>query len=98
MVNFKDYELLAQKIKAIAHPHRLCIIKGLMENSCNVTNIQNCMNLPQSTISQHLAKLKSAGIIKGNRKGVQICYEVVDKDVIRVLKALNIEEYIDKQD
>jgi len=65
------YEKKADKIKAIAHPHRLCIIKGLIEGGCNVTKIQECLSLPQSTVSQHLAKLKAAGIIDGERKGTQ---------------------------
>jgi len=82
------YEAKAEKLKAISHPHRLCIIKGLMENSCNVTKIQECLNLPQSTVSQHLAKLKAAGIIEGKRCGLEICYRVVDEDVIEVVKKL----------
>ena len=73
-MDLKAFEEKAEKLKAISHPHRLCIIKGLMDNSCNVTKIQECLNLPQSTVSQHLAKLKSAGIIEGKRKRLEICY------------------------
>lgn len=77
----KVFEEKAEKLKAIAHPCRLCIIKGLMDKSCNVTKIQECLKLPQSTVSQHLSKLKSAGIVKGERNGLEICYSVVDEDV-----------------
>ncbi len=79
------YDDKAEKLKALAHPHRLCIVKGLINNSCNVTKIQECLELPQSTVSQHLAKLKSAGIIEGTRKGLEICYSVVDEDVINII-------------
>lgn len=82
------YEEKAEKLKALAHPHRLCIVKGLIENQCNVTKIQECMSLPQSTVSQHLAKLKAAGIIDGKRSGLEICYSVVDEDAIRIVKEL----------
>jgi len=34
--------------------------------------------LPQSTVSQHLGVLKAAGIIKGERRGVKVCYRVID--------------------
>ena len=44
--------------------------------------------MPQSTISQHLQKLRSVGIIKGNRNGLEISYEVVDERVKDVIKAL----------
>lgn len=87
-MDIRDYELKADKLKAISHPHRLCIIKGLIENSCNVTKIQECLMLPQSTVSQHVARLKSAGIIEGSRNGLEICYRVVDEEAIKVVKAL----------
>ncbi len=92
MIDLKMYEKKADKIKAMAHPHRLCIIKGLMEGGCNVTKIQECLGLPQSTVSQHLAKLKSAGIITGERNGLEICYSVVDEDVINIAKILLHDE------
>lgn len=92
MIDLKMYEKKADKIKAMAHPHRLCIIKGLMDGGCNVTKIQECLGLPQSTVSQHLAKLKSAGIITGERNGLEICYSVVDEDVINIAKILLNEE------
>ncbi len=92
MIDLKMYEKKADKLKAMAHPHRLCIIKGLIDGSCNVTKIQECMGLPQSTVSQHLAKLKAAGIIDGQRNGLEICYSVVDEDVINIVKLLLQEE------
>ena len=88
MVDVKKYEEKAEKLKAIAHPHRLCIVKGLIENACNVSSIQECMNIPQSTVSQHLSKLKAAGIIEGCRNGLEICYRVVDEEIIEVVKQL----------
>jgi len=92
LLDLKLYEKKAEKIKALAHPHRLCIVKGLLENKCNVTKIQECLGLPQSTVSQHLIKLKSAGIIKGERNGLEICYSVIDEDIINIAKILFMEE------
>ena len=92
MLDIKLYEKKADKIKVLAHPHRLCIVKGLIENRCNVTKIQECLGLPQSTVSQHLAKLKAAGIIKGERNGLEINYCVIDEDIINIVKALFKEE------
>ncbi len=87
--NFKEFQEKADLLKVLAHPVRLCIVKGLLEKKdCNVTNMQDCLDIPQSTISQHLQKLKSAGIIEGERKGVEIFYRVVDKRVETLIKAL----------
>lgn len=87
-MDVKLYEKKADKLKALAHPQRLCIVKGLIDGGCNVTKIQECMGLPQSTVSQHLSKLKSAGIIDGERNGLEICYSVVDQDIVKIINIL----------
>jgi DNA-binding transcriptional ArsR family regulator len=88
MEDMKNYIQKSDLLKAIAHPVRLCIIRGLINQQCNVTKMQECLNLPQSTVSQHLAKLKSAGIIEGERKGLEICYKVVNKQMKEIVELL----------
>lgn len=88
MDNMELYCDKSEIIKAIAHPVRLCIVKGLLERECNVTGIQECLGLPQSTVSQHLAKLKAARIIEGERNGLEICYRVVNEDVKKIVGVL----------
>ena len=79
----------AEILKAIAHPVRLCIVRGLLENGEHkVNDMQQCLDVPQSTISQHLTRLKAAGIVEGKRNGVEIYYYLVNEDVKRVIKAL----------
>ena len=78
----------SELLKALAHPTRLCIVKGLIEKESNVTNIQECLDLPQSTVSQHLFKLKAARIIKGDRNGLEISYQVINDDIRKIIKIL----------
>ncbi|MDD4320322.1 MAG: metalloregulator ArsR/SmtB family transcription factor [Acidaminococcaceae bacterium] len=79
----------AELLKVLAHPVRLCIVKGLLENGgCNVTHMQNCLNAPQSTVSQHLQKLKNAGIIEGTRDGLMVNYKICNPRVSRLLAVL----------
>ena len=78
----------SELLKALAHPTRLCIVKGLIEKESNVTTIQECLDLPQSTVSQHLSKLKAAGIIKGERKGLEISYQVINEDAKKIINIL----------
>ncbi len=93
MSNLNDSEKLnnnAELLKILGHPVRLCIIENLIEKkSCNVTLMQNCINVPQSTTSQHIAKLKNAGIIKGIRNGLEINYSIADERVIKIINVLN---------
>lgn len=87
--NYKQYDDIAEFLKVLAHPVRICIVKNLLEKgSCNVTNMHSCLGMPQSTISQHLQKLRSVGIIKGERRGLEIVYEVVDEKAEKIIKAI----------
>lgn len=81
----KDFNDLAEKLKAISHPARLCIVCGLMDHPCNVTDMHHCLEMPQSTLSQHLSKLRAAGIIKGERKGAEIRYSLSDEKVRQLM-------------
>lgn len=85
MEDNKEYIKKSDILKAIAHPVRLCIVRGLINNQCNVTKMQECLKLPQSTVSQHLGKLKAAGIIEGERNGLEICYKVVNEQVKEII-------------
>jgi len=87
--NLSKYTDTSELLKIIAHPVRLCIINGLLENGeCNVTHMQNCLGSPQSTVSQHLQKLRMAGIIEGRRNGLEVYYKVCNDKVAVLMKAL----------
>lgn len=93
MENFRrDVELLtqaAEMLRAMAHPVRLCILRGLMQQGpCNVSKMQSCLGLPQSTVSQHLAKLRAAGLVAGERQTTEIIYRIKSPVVARVMAAL----------
>jgi predicted transcriptional regulator len=87
--NYKELNEIAELLKVLAHPVRLCIIRGLLKKGeCNVGYMQNCLDMPQSTVSQHLQKLRSAGVIEGTRNGLEINYRVCDERVERLVKLL----------
>jgi ArsR family transcriptional regulator len=84
-----NYKKDSEKLKAIAHPVRLKMVQGLSCNECNVNKIVDKLGLPQSTISQHLAILRKAGVITFRKEGVKTCYKVTDEKVIRIIDILN---------
>ena len=91
--NYKKYNETAEMLKILAHPVRLCIVNGLLEKGeCNVSHMQLCLDAPQSTISQHLQKLRSAGIIEGRRNGLEIYYSVCNDKVADLIKVLLKEQ------
>ena len=87
--DYLKYSDTAEMLKVLAHPVRLCIVKGLLEKGdCNVTYMQSCLNAPQSTISQHLQRLRTAGIIEGKRNGLEIKYRVCNDKVAKLINVL----------
>lgn len=79
----------AEFFKTISHPVRLCILAILLrEKNSNVTNMQCCIDVSQSTISQHLAKLKMAGIITGRREGTEIFYSISNEHLTKTLQII----------
>jgi ArsR family transcriptional regulator len=93
--NLKILEEEASLLKALAHPIRLAIVKGLMnEEGCNVSEMQHCLKIPQSTLSQHLAKLREADILSSERNGLERNYYVVAeqaKKIVKILSALKLD-------
>lgn len=91
--NFKAYEDMAELLKAVAHPVRICIIRGLLEKGrCNVSYMQECLELPQSTVSQHLQKLRNLGIVETHRNGLEVYYSLVHPKVEQLIRIFITEE------
>ena len=66
---------LAAFAKAISHPARIAILNVLArKNECICGEIVEVLPLAQSTVSQHLKELKTAGLINGTVDGPRSCY------------------------
>ena len=66
---------LAAFAKALSHPARIAILKVLAQrNECICGDIVDVLPLAQSTVSQHLKELKTAGLINGTIDGPRSCY------------------------
>jgi ArsR family transcriptional regulator len=71
---------LADYAKALAHPARVAIVEYLAKsNACMCGDIVDVLPLSQSTVSQHLRELQSAGLIKGTIEGTSVCYCLNEK-------------------
>lgn len=68
-------DLLALRLRALAHPARLAILRALARaDKCQCGDIVRGLPLAQSTVSQHLKVLKEAGLITGTIEGPRSCY------------------------
>ncbi len=70
-----DDDTLAALAKALAHPARIRILRLLLATpGCIGGDIVDAVGLAQSTVSEHLRILKSAGVITGEISGPRVCY------------------------
>lgn len=84
----QDFTRESEILKVLGHPVRLKIVAGLMSQSCNVKKIWECLELPQATVSQHLALLKNKAIISGRREGVEVFYQVTSPEAQKIVAAM----------
>lgn len=78
---------IAELAKALAHPARVAIVQYLMKaEECICGDLVDALPLSQSTVSQHLKALKSAGIITGSVEPPKVCY-CLNMEVLREFRA-----------
>ena len=75
-------------INAFANPVRLKLLCCLSKGRMKVHELIGNCNLAQSAISQHLSKLKKAGLVKDERVGRYIYYSLTDPKAGKIAKEL----------
>ena len=70
----------AEQFNALGHPARLAILRYVVQGGPEGTpagEIQAKLDIPPSTLSHHLEKLSSAGLLQSRREGTFIYYSPV---------------------
>ena len=81
-------KMISDVFKALAHPLRLEVVALLLdEGELCVCHIKDRVHSEQSNLSQHLAILRQAGIVKCRRLGSNIHYAVRDQGVKGLIDA-----------
>jgi len=77
-------------LKAMAHPFRIRLLEVLsVEEEC-VCHLVNLLDRPQPYISQHLAALKEAGLVRDRRVAQRIFYRIADSRIAELLADIRI--------
>lgn len=69
-------------IRALASPHRLRIIHLLGERTLGVNELARALGLGQATVSQHLAAMRSVGLVEATRDGRVVRYRLADPEIV----------------
>ena len=78
------FELIAQLAQAIANPHRLELLDLLVQAPRTVEQLAEASTLSVANASQHLQRLKRAGLVKSERRGTSMRYHLADPAVARL--------------
>ncbi len=70
------YEARAKVVKALAHPTRLFIVDELARGERCVCELTAMIGADISTVSKHLSVLKQVGLVRDEKRGLMVYYQV----------------------
>ena len=77
---------MVDALKALAHPVRLRVMQVLAGTERNVGEIDEAAEIGQPTLSQQLAVLRNAGLVK-TRKDAKLVYYRIDDNKLELIAA-----------
>ena len=95
----EQYEKMAAILKSMAHPTRMSILLLLGQHGeLTVSALTAALEVKQTTISQHLQKMKLYGLLKSKRKGKFIFYCLKHKHLVEIIEITQrIYEEVEKK-
>lgn len=78
----------AQFLKQLAHPARLMVLCSLVQGEKAAGALASELNLSQTALSNHLAKLREEGLVDYRRDHRTLYYYIKDANVMRILGVL----------
>lgn len=77
-------DLVVEVFRMLADPTRVCLLWLVLDEELSVNGLAAASGKPQTSVSQHLAKLRAARLVQTRRQGNQIFYRV-ESDHVRQL-------------
>ncbi|MCJ7709809.1 MAG: metalloregulator ArsR/SmtB family transcription factor [Chloroflexi bacterium] len=74
--------------RALADPKRLCVLESLASGEVSVGDLASRVSCQVPNMSQHLAVLRSAGLVTARRDGNTIYYRLADPRVLEACQLL----------
>jgi ArsR family transcriptional regulator, virulence genes transcriptional regulator len=91
-MNLSDMRATAPKVcellRQLANENRLMLLCQLVTQERSVGDLAQCLQMRQAGVSQHLARLRSAGLVCTRREAQTIYYSIADPDVAKLLRFL----------
>lgn len=85
----RKLEMQSEMLKSLANPHRLAIVKTLMDNEFNATQLTEKVGISKANLSQHMDMLLINGLVTARKEKNNVFYKLSGK---LVMKAFGIME------
>lgn len=72
----------------MSDPKRLCVIEQLADGERSVSELSREVGCHVPNMSQHLAVLRSAGLVASRREGNNVLYRLADERVLAAYRLL----------
>ena len=87
--NELDRQRTANVARALSDPKRLCVLETLATGERSVGELSRDVGCQVPNMSQHLAVLRSAGLVTTRREGTTVIYRLADDRVIDAYRLMN---------
>ena len=96
--NDEQVHLAAEGFRLLADPTRIKILWALLQGESSVACLAELVGATPTAVSQHLAKLRLAGLVRGRREGTFVYYSAADVHVRALLaEALFHADHTDRE-
>jgi DNA-binding transcriptional ArsR family regulator len=85
MPNDEQVHLAAETFRMLTDPTRIKILWALLQGESSVACLAELAGAAPTAVSQHLAKLRLAGLVRGRREGTFVYYSAANDHVRSLL-------------
>ena len=82
---FQNLESVAMVLRALSNSSRLRITLALLNSELSVATLEETLEIKQPNLSQQLAELRKAGILKARRSAKSVFYSIADNNVHEII-------------
>ncbi len=75
-------------LKLLSHPERLMVLCQLKTGEHSVGELARNLNIKQSPLSQHLARMRHEGVVRSRREAQTIYYSIAGKEAEKLVTVL----------
>jgi ArsR family transcriptional regulator, virulence genes transcriptional regulator len=79
----------SELMKTLGHKDRLMVLCHLVEGEKSVGELAQLLNIPQSPLSQHLARMRQESLVRTRREAQTIYYSIDSPEAEQIIQVIH---------